>query len=127
MFKKVLIIDDEKATVDMLARYFQIKGFEPFGALRGADGLTLIRVEKPDVVICDLMMPDMDGHEVCRRIRADPDISYVGVLLLTAKMYPDGETEAMAAGADGFLNKPVRFPELISELDRIVTSRRQEA
>jgi DNA-binding response OmpR family regulator len=126
VFKKVLIIDDEKATVDMLSRYFQIKGFQPFGALRGEDGLTLIRVEQPDVVICDLMMPDMNGHEVCRRIRADPATAYVGVLLLTAKMYPEGDSEAQAAGADGFMNKPVRFPELLAELERIATVRKTE-
>lgn len=123
MFKKVLIIDDEKPTVELLQRFFTIKGFEAVGAFRGEDGLVLIRMEKPDVVLLDLMMPDMDGYEVLRRIRGTPEIETLPVLMLTANATLDGPDKAMNAGADGYMTKPVRFPELLAELDRIFHAR----
>jgi DNA-binding response OmpR family regulator len=123
MFKKVLIVDDEKPTVELLQRFFTIKGFEALGALRGEDGLLLIRVEKPEVVVLDLMMPDMDGYEVLRRIRSTPELQAIPVLMLTANATLDGPDKAKAAGADGYMTKPVRFPELMAELERIFKER----
>lgn len=119
MFKKILIVDDEKATVELLQRFFHIKGYEAVGALRGDHGLLMVKVEAPDVVILDLMMPDMDGMEVLRQLRSNPDTVSLPVLMLTANAALDGMDKALRAGAQGYMTKPVRFPELIGELERI--------
>ncbi|MBX3064360.1 MAG: response regulator [Anaerolineae bacterium] len=119
MFKKILIVDDEKATVELLQRFFHIKGYEAVGALRGDHGLLMVKVESPDVVILDLMMPDMDGMEVLRQLRSNPDTVSLPVLMLTANAALDGMDKALRAGAQGYMTKPVRFPELIAELERI--------
>jgi len=123
VFRKVLIVDDEKPTVELLQRYFTIKGFEALGALGGADSLMMIKLEKPEVVILDLMMPDMDGYEVLRHIRNTPEMANTPVLMLTANASLDGPDKAAAAGADGYMTKPVRFPELMAELERIYRAR----
>lgn len=123
VFRKVLIVDDEKPTVELLQRYFSIKGFEALGALSGADSLVMIKLEKPEVVILDLMMPDMDGYEVLRHIRGTPEMANTPVLMLTANASLDGPDKAAAAGADGYMTKPVRFPELMAELERIYRAR----
>jgi DNA-binding response OmpR family regulator len=119
VFKKVLIVDDEKPTVELLQRFFTIKGFEAIGAFSGTECLIVIKNEQPEVVVLDLMMPDMDGYEVLRHIRAAPVIARVPVLMLTANASLDGPDKAAAAGADGYMTKPVRFPDLMAELERI--------
>ncbi|MBX3086240.1 MAG: response regulator [Anaerolineae bacterium] len=123
VFRKVLIVDDEKPTVELLQRYFSIKGFEALGAFGGQDSLMMIKLEKPEVVILDLMMPDMDGYEVLRHIRSNPEMANTPVLMLTANASLDGPDKAAAAGADGYMTKPVRFPELMAELERIYRAR----
>ena len=119
MFKKVLIIDDEPATVELFSKFFQIKGYTAVGANNGTNGLLMAKVEQPDVVILDYMMPDMDGHEVLRQVRAIPELAQLPVVLVTAHADPEGPTLARKHGADGYLNKPVRFPDLLAELNRV--------
>jgi DNA-binding response OmpR family regulator len=90
------------------------------GAFNGEDGLVLIKVEGPEIVILDLMLPDIEGYEVCQRIRGYPDTAKLPVLILSARADAASKERAMAAGADGYLVKPVKFPELLSELNRLV-------
>jgi DNA-binding response OmpR family regulator len=117
---KLLIVDDEPFTVDMLQTFLEINGFQAVGAFNGEDGLVLIKVEEPEIVILDLMLPDIEGYEVCQRIRSYPDTAKLPVLILSARADAASKERAMAAGADGYLVKPVKFPELLSELNRLV-------
>src|SRR5579863_9294926 len=118
---KVLIIDDEPFTVDMLQTFLQINGYEAIGALNGEDGIVLTQVESPDVVILDLMLPDIDGFDVCRQLRSLALTARLPVLILSARTSLADRDRGLAAGANGYLTKPVRFPELLSELKRLLT------
>lgn len=117
---KVLIIDDEPFTVEMLQTFLQIHGYEAVGALNGTDGVILSQVESPDVLLLDLMLPDIDGFEVCRRLRTVPATTRLPVLILSARTAQVDIDRALALGANGYLTKPVRFPELLSELKRLL-------
>ena len=117
---KVLIIDDEPFTVEMLQTFLQIHGYEAVGALNGADGIILSQVESPDALLLDLMLPDLDGFEVCHRLRAFPPTARLPVLILSARTAQVDIDHALTAGANGYLTKPVRFPELLSELKRLL-------
>jgi DNA-binding response OmpR family regulator len=118
---KILIVDDEPFTVEMLQTFLQINGYEAVGALNGQDGIVLSQVESPDILILDLMLPDLEGYDVCRRLRNFPPTSQLPVLILSARTAQVDKDKALAAGANGYLTKPVRFPELLSELRRLPT------
>ncbi|MCC6973191.1 MAG: response regulator [Anaerolineae bacterium] len=120
---KLLIVDDEPLTVEMLETFLQFNGYETVGALNGEDALTLLRLEEPALMILDLMLPDIEGYEICRRIRSEPDYtSYAGlpVLILSARIESASKTRAHEAGANAYLTKPVRMPDLIAELKRLL-------
>lgn len=120
MATKLLIVDDEPFTVDMLQTFLQLNGFETYGAFNGEDGLILVKVEEPQIVILDLMLPDIEGYEVCKRIREYPQTASLPVLVLSARAEAAAKEQALAAGADAFMVKPVQFPALLSELRRLL-------
>src|SRR5258707_8260466 len=107
MATKLLIVDDEPFTVDMLETFLQLNGFETVGAFNGEDGLVLIQVERPEIVILDLMLPDIEGYEVCQRLRSQPQSASLPVLVLSARAESASKEKAMAAGADAYMVKPV--------------------
>src|SRR5579862_9662228 len=127
MVTKLLIVDDEEFTVDMLQTFLQMNGFETIGALNGEDGLTLWQVEKPEIIILDLMLPDIEGYEVCRRIRKEMDSAVLPVLVLSARIEAASKEKAVSAGANAYLTKPVQFPVLLAELNRLVATKSQAA
>ncbi len=117
---KILIIDDEPFTIDMLETFLKLHGYETAGAMTGEDGLLLVRIESPDIVLLDLMLPDVQGFDVCRRLRAYPPTTRLPVLILSALSSQADRDRAFSAGANGYLTKPVQFPQLLAELDRIL-------
>ncbi len=119
---KLLIVDDEPYTVEMLQTYLKLHGFETFGALCGEDALVLVKVEHPEIVILDLMLPDVEGYEVCRRIRSFPETATLPVLILSARGDAESKERALAAGANAYLVKPARFPVLLETLQRLLAS-----
>jgi CheY-like chemotaxis protein len=127
MGTKLLIVDDEPFTVDMLETFLQINGYETVGAFSGEDGLLMVKVEHPEVVILDLMLPDIEGYEVCQRIRAYPPTASLPVLVLSARAEPDAKAKALSVGADSYMVKPVQFPILLSELKRLLELTRSAA
>jgi DNA-binding response OmpR family regulator len=120
---KLLIVDDEPALVEMLQTFLQLNDFETVKAFNGRDGLVLADVERPDLIILDLMLPDIEGYEVCQRIRSYPTGATLPVLILSARADPTSKERAMAAGANAYLVKPVRFAELLSALKRLLAAR----
>ncbi len=121
---KLLIVDDEPLTVDMLETFLQINGYETIGAFNGEDGLVLVQAEEPEIIILDLMLPDIEGFEVCRRIRTLPDFARYAalpVLVLSARIEESSRKRAMEVGANAYLTKPVKFADLLNELGRLIT------
>lgn len=111
---KVLIVDDEPAVLNFLNRLFEDAGHEPVGASDGMVGLKEFFTAQPDVAVVDIMMPNMDGVELCRRIR---EVSYVPVVVLTALEPVDQKVRTFAAGADDYVTKPVSGRELLSRVE----------
>ncbi len=114
---KVLAIDDDAATTELLSLLLSTHGFEVLTANSGRAGVEMVRRESPDVVILDLMMPEMDGWEVCKAIRA---FSQVPILILSALDSPGKVASALDAGADDYLVKPVPSGVLVARLLNLV-------
>lgn len=112
----VLIIDDDPAITDLLSVVLKANGFDALVANSGADGLRLIKEQAPRLAILDLMMPDMDGWQVCRAVRA---FSSIPILVLSALDEPAVVASALDLGADDFLVKPIPSAVLLAHLNKL--------
>ena len=113
MNKKILVVDDEKTIVDIIAFNLIKEGYEVICAYDGKQGLELALEEKPDLVLLDLMMPEMDGYEVCKAIRLK---SQVPIILLTARAEEIDMVIGLELGADDYVTKPFRMRELMARI-----------
>lgn len=111
---KILVIDDHEETIRVVRFILEQRGYEVISASSGASGLSMAEVDKPDLILLDVMMPDINGVEVCRRLRANTDFDDVPIIMFTAKDQVDDKWAGFEAGADDYLTKPTD-PE---ELDR---------
>src|SRR5499425_3016818 len=114
--KRILVVDDTPQNVKMLVDLLSAKGFETLTASTGKEGLDLIETERPDLVLLDVMMPGMDGYEVCRKIRANPEYGILPVIMVTALDPTRERIKGLDAGADDFLTKPVNTAELVARV-----------
>ncbi len=117
MAQKILVIEDEEGIIHLLNLYLKDAGYEVIIARDGADGLALHAREHPDLIILDIMLPAIDGFEVCRRIRA---WSRTPILMLTARGSEDDRIEGLELGADDYLVKPFSPRELVSRVRAIL-------
>ncbi|HNM16069.1 MAG TPA: response regulator, partial [bacterium] len=113
---QILVVDDEELNVRFLSQFLIRKGFAAITAHSGEEALALVASESPDLVLLDAMMPQMDGFEVCRRLRANPETALLPVVMVTALQRPEDEAHALDAGADDFLPKPINYTELMSRI-----------
>lgn len=120
---KVLIVDDEPLTVDMLQVFLKMHGYETVGAANGQAGLAMAQIEAPDAMLLDLMLPDVEGYEVCKQLKEHAPTSGLPVLIISARTAQTDIDKAFGAGADGYLTKPIQFPNLLSELNRVLAPR----
>jgi CheY-like chemotaxis protein/MinD-like ATPase involved in chromosome partitioning or flagellar assembly len=125
--KRVLIVDDDPNICKLLEFSLQQAGLAVLIAQDGGEGLALAREHAPDVAILDIMMPSMHGYELCRRLRADRRTAGIKILFLTARSQPIDEQEAMKAGADLFVAKPVIPDELVERVQTLVYEAEREA
>jgi len=116
MTKKVLIADDEQNIVISLEFLLRREGFEVFVASDGVDALAKLRAEKPDLVLLDVMMPKMNGFDVCQALRADPELAETRVLMLTAKGRETEVSKGLGLGADAYMTKPFSTKELVEKV-----------
>jgi CheY-like chemotaxis protein len=123
MGNKILVVDDTLEAVQLLSLMLETSGFEPITSLNSQKALTLAKENAPSAVLLDLLMPDVDGLEICRRLRADPDTANMAIIIITAVNEPDVQGRAEAAGADGLIYKPVDMSDLISRLNEVLAAR----
>ena len=114
MRSTILIVDDDEKIVSMLRRGLAFEGYEVQTASNGAEGLSKLMDKEPDIVVLDVMMPQIDGFEVCRRLREAG--SKVPVLMLTAKDEVQSRVTGLDTGADDYLMKPFAFEELLARV-----------
>lgn len=124
---KILIIDDHPETLSIIQRVLQQQGYVVLSARSGFRGLRLAESENPDLVLVDGMMPEMDGWEVCRRLRADPKLSDIPIIMFTAVDEADKKLAGFDAGADDYLTKPTEPDELIERVKTILENRTPKA
>jgi len=107
MTARILIVDDIRTNVKVLEAKLTSEYYEVFTASSGVEALEKAHSTNPDLILLDVMMPGMDGFEVCRRLKADPDTAHVPVIMVTALGDPEDRVQGLSAGADDFLTKPV--------------------
>lgn len=120
VLKKVLVIDDEGNIVELIRLGLRYEGFQVESAPDGEQGVTAAQRISPDVIILDVMMPGIDGLEVCRRLRANPTTHDIPVLMLTAKDDVRDRILGLDTGADDYLTKPFDFDELLARIRAIL-------
>ncbi len=116
MAEKILIADDEENLVEFIARALKKCGYRVITAYDGDNALFLIGEELPDLVILDLMMPQMDGWEVCRRTKSDPETRNIPIIMLTARSSANDAVQGLDLGADDYMRKPFSLDELLARV-----------
>jgi CheY-like chemotaxis protein len=120
MGKRVLVVDDDRVIQQLLEVNLELEGYEVVAtAADGREALEKIAALKPDLVILDIMMPKMDGLEVCRRLRADPELAKIPVILLSARAQDMDIREGLEIGASAYLTKPFDPVELLEVVGRL--------
>ena len=114
---KVLVVEDDRNIAELLQMYLEKEGYKVLVAHDGGQGLELFRSEKPDMVLLDIMMPVMDGYEVCHAIRAE---SKTPVIMLTAKGETDDKVGGLKAGADDYITKPFQMREVLARIEAVL-------
>ncbi|HSE92382.1 MAG TPA: response regulator [Methylomirabilota bacterium] len=113
---RLLVVDDTPNNVKLLADLLRARGYEVATASSGAEALARVETERPDLVLLDVVMPEMSGYEVCRRIRANSATTALPVVMVTALDPTEERIKGIEAGADDFLTKPINQPELLARV-----------
>lgn len=120
---KILVVDDDKKIIALLKRSLSFEGYEVLATESGEEGLKLAEIQQPDLVILDILMPGMDGWEMCRRLRT---VSYVPVIMLTAKDDVADRVRGLDLGADDYLVKPFALEELLARIRSVLRRQKSE-
>ena len=120
MGKKIFIADDESGFVSTLRSRLEFEGYEVTTAPDGKAALEKIPGEMPDLVLLDIMMPAMNGYQVCRELKENEDTSSIPILMLTAKSQESDKFWGKEAGADAYITKPFDMDELIAEIEGLL-------
>lgn len=124
---KILVVDDHPETLSIIQSVLQQQGYTVLGARSGFRGLSLAESENPDLILVDGMMPEMDGWEVCRRLRATPNLSDIPIIMFTAVDEAEQKLAGFDAGADDYLTKPTEPAELVERVKMILDNRTPKA
>ncbi|MGE5307075.1 MAG: adenylate/guanylate cyclase domain-containing protein [Alphaproteobacteria bacterium] len=113
---KILVVDDTPKNVKLLADLLAVKGYSVVTAASGSEALTRLQSDQPDLILLDVVMPEMSGYEVCRKIRENPATVALPVVMVTALDPSEERIKGIEAGADDFLTKPINQPELLARV-----------
>ena len=117
---RIVVADDDPIVVRFLTSVFQSEGFEVRGAEDGEQALQMIRDNRPDIVILDLVMPFMDGFEVCRQVRQSAETSHLPVIILSMRDKEQDALRAFAMGANDYVRKPFNALELVARARKLI-------
>ena len=123
----ILVVEDDRALADVLQYNLQQAGYETTVARDGQDGLQRAELKAPDLIILDLMLPQIDGLEVCRRLRANPATRRILILMLTAKSEETDQVVGFAVGADDYVTKPFSVKVLLERIKALLRRRESES
>ena len=118
---KILIVDDAMDTVELLKKRFRAEGYDTSEAYNGEEALNKVPEYDPDLIVLDVMMPKIDGYEVCQRLKSDENTKYIPVLMLTAKGKVDHKVKGLDIGADDYMSKPFDYKELSARVRSLLS------
>jgi two-component system alkaline phosphatase synthesis response regulator PhoP len=118
--KKILVVDDEKELTSLISLHMKMAGYEVLTASNGEKALDISREENPDLVILDLMLPKIDGLQVCEQLRQDAATQDIPVIMLTARTQTEDKLKGFEAGADDYVTKPFSPRELVARVKRVL-------
>lgn len=121
---RILVIDDDQQVLRLLEVNFEMEGYDVITATNGEDGLAKLKSGKPDAVVCDVMMPGMNGLDVVRTLREDPANADLPVIVVSAKAQRSDVETGLDAGADEYVTKPFDPQDLLDAVDRLLTARK---
>lgn len=125
MNKKILVIDDNPSSLRLTRYTLEKKGYQILTASDGLEGLRKAREEHPDLIILDVMLPGLDGYEVCHQLRQKPETATLPILMISAKAHQDDKDIALRVGADDYLTKPVEPSTIVARVESLLTSASQ--
>lgn len=114
--KKILIVEDERDILQLVKLYLEKEGYRTVTAVTGAEGLNSAKSDKPDLIILDLMLPEIDGLEVCKRLRASQETAMLPIIMLTAKAEESDTVIGLELGADDYVTKPFSPKALVARV-----------
>lgn len=119
--KKILVVEDEESLLKLESILLTSKGYEVRGVQNGQLALDAIAEEKPDLVLLDIMLPEIDGFEVCRRIKSQEETRHIPVIMLTAKKTREDMARGEKVGADWYITKPFKSAMVIETIQRFLS------
>ena len=122
MAKTVLIIEDNEQNMYLMKYLLEARGYRTVTARDGHEGIAAARAEAPDLILLDIQLPTISGHEVARTLKADPSVSAIPVVAVTSYAMPGDREEVMAAGCTGYIEKPIDPDTFIDRMERFVSS-----
>ena len=122
MPKKILIVEDEESLLKLESILLTTKGYHVQGVATGTAALKAVMETPPDLVLLDIMLPEVDGFEVCRQIKTNQQTRHIPVILLTAKKSPEDMARGKEVGADQYITKPFKSAMVISSIERLLGS-----
>ena len=119
---RILLVDDEPSIVKMVSKRLEVEGFEVLIAMDGREGLVKAQAENPDLIILDLMLPKLNGYEVCAMLKQDTRYQRIPIVLFTAKAQDKDEQLGMECGANAYVRKPFRAQELLEKVRSLIVA-----
>ncbi|MCH8299242.1 MAG: response regulator [Candidatus Marinimicrobia bacterium] len=113
----ILLVDDDELNLDLLSRKLQRNGYDTITAVDGKEAISLAESTKPDLILMDMSLPELDGWEATRQLKADNSTKNIPVISLTANAMPEDRAKALAAGCDEYETKPIVFENLFAKME----------
>ena len=120
MAKRILVVDDEARVVAVIQKRLESAGFEVITAMDGTEALMKARSEKPDLILLDLILPKLNGYQVCSILKRDSSYKQIPILMLTARSQENDVDEGMRVGADAYMLKPFKGDMLLDQIERLL-------
>ena len=117
---RILLVEDNEMNRDMLSRRLRARGFEVAIALDGLTGIASVGTERPDLVLMDMSLPELDGWEATRRLKAEPGTRSIPIVALTAHAMLTDREKALEAGCDDYDTKPIEFQRLLAKIEKLL-------
>jgi len=127
MAARILVIEDNAANLELVRYLLASSGYSVLMALDGAQGVAVARKERPDLIVCDLQMPKVDGYEVLAQLRGNPDTAASVVVAVTAFSMPRDRDKVLTAGFDGYLSKPIEPETFVADIEAFLPAELRSA